>query len=250
MIAIQILQHLLASIPLTEQMLKWSKREGIQVHRHIDRSVGFALLWLNAAVAIVEKISSRVYARLSNVLSVLPCGVFEPRESAVVILGDIDGTALLSPLEHSLTRSTSLGLGRAAALNFSELGYTVFVLSTTNSEPPSPTLSGKSSALPSVRSDSMCSALAPGPDKQSLGVASLCLAQEEGAISLSQLGHGGTHNAGYAFRDTADTCLRDRARVLPGPCTAALCPDRPASDFSRATQHEHTTAYAPAHQSH
>ncbi|GJE95172.1 hypothetical protein PsYK624_113530 [Phanerochaete sordida] len=132
MIVLQILHHLLASIPLVRVIVGWSTREGLHLHRHLERSLRAALLSLNSSLATSERLASRLYAWLSYMLSGMPCGVYKPQDSAVVILGDIDG------------------LGRAVALSFSELGYTVFMLSTSSSEPALSGVTEKSSAVLSL----------------------------------------------------------------------------------------------------
>ncbi|TFY68247.1 hypothetical protein EVG20_g3642 [Dentipellis fragilis] len=65
---------------------------------------------LNTAVALLELLSSRLFALVSVLLRIPPCGTYGPEDSAILILG------------------VQEGIGRSAALRFSELGYTVFAL--------------------------------------------------------------------------------------------------------------------------
>ncbi|KAA1474897.1 hypothetical protein DENSPDRAFT_841562 [Dentipellis sp. KUC8613] len=65
---------------------------------------------LNTAVTILEVSSSRLFGLASRLLGIPPCGTYKPEDSAVLILG------------------VQEGIGRSAALRFSELGYTVFAL--------------------------------------------------------------------------------------------------------------------------
>ncbi|EIM90185.1 uncharacterized protein STEHIDRAFT_166426 [Stereum hirsutum FP-91666 SS1] len=58
----------------------------------------------------LDSVTSWIFATGCGALRVQPCGVYPPHESAILILG-----------AHQ-------GLGRSAALRFSELGYTVFAL--------------------------------------------------------------------------------------------------------------------------
>ncbi|KAI8998471.1 hypothetical protein BD414DRAFT_407239 [Trametes punicea] len=61
-------------------------------------------------LSVWERIKARSHERLCDLLAISPCQVYEPEESAVVIIGGDEG------------------VGRHIALNFSERGCTVFVL--------------------------------------------------------------------------------------------------------------------------
>lgn len=106
MIVIRMLQDSLASIPLLKYAVERSKRKGSQLHRHIERMFDIALLLLNTTLETLERRSARVYAWFSNVLSVTPSGMYMPQDSAVVILGDIDGMPRASPVWLHVTQCT------------------------------------------------------------------------------------------------------------------------------------------------
>ncbi|KAI0065487.1 hypothetical protein BV25DRAFT_1821905, partial [Artomyces pyxidatus] len=76
----------------------------------IEYAVCLCLDWIASPLALFEYLSEVVFAACCEGCSVQPCGTSRPDGSAILILGAQEG------------------LGRSAALRFSELGYTVFAL--------------------------------------------------------------------------------------------------------------------------
>ncbi|KAJ3551531.1 hypothetical protein NM688_g4648 [Phlebia brevispora] len=110
----------------------WSTPGGTIIERCATLAIRFWLIILATFLAFSEGLLTRTFEWASGILSIPPCGVYTARESAVVIIGGEDG------------------LGRAVALSFSELGYTVFVLYPATLEDAS-TQSVKSLNVSSVR---------------------------------------------------------------------------------------------------
>ncbi|THH20356.1 hypothetical protein EW146_g965 [Bondarzewia mesenterica] len=79
---------------------------------------------INTVLSISESLASIIFETCSEICGIHPCGTYKAENSAILILGAQEG------------------LGRSAALKFSELGYTVFALCPNRYHEQPPEVSG------------------------------------------------------------------------------------------------------------
>lgn len=116
-------------------------------------------------------------------------------------------------LEYGIKTSTvGPGVGRNAALWFSELGYTVFALCPNRQEEESgPHLtSGRSRQVASVRSAFFFLAVAYPLSEPRSSKASLHLAQQEGEVTIDPMGYGGANATQSLVSIPTRSSTRDR----------------------------------------
>ena len=96
----------------------------------VELTISTLLAGITVLLSLFEDISSVLFELASDSSGVPPRSSFPTEKCAVLILGAQEGTSI-TPLRLNQIISTCIlesGVGRNAALQFSELGYTVFAL--------------------------------------------------------------------------------------------------------------------------
>lgn len=95
----------------------------------VDLSLSALLAAISVLLSFFEDISSILFELVSDFYGVPPRPSFPTEKCAILILGAHEGASLTPSHCHYISAYTLFsGVGRNAALSFSELGYTVFAL--------------------------------------------------------------------------------------------------------------------------
>jgi hypothetical protein len=94
----------------------------------VELTISTLLAGITALLSLFEDISSALFELASDSSGVPPRSSFPTEKCAVLILGAQEGISITLFTIESNIDILELGVGRNAALQFSELGYTVFAL--------------------------------------------------------------------------------------------------------------------------
>ncbi|CCL99329.1 uncharacterized protein FIBRA_01347 [Fibroporia radiculosa] len=87
---------------------------------------------LHRTLATYGRLESRLFQLCARLLAVKPCGVYNPHECAIVVIGADEGMlhkSLMLLVSVSINYGFALAdIGKHVSFRFSELGYTVFTL--------------------------------------------------------------------------------------------------------------------------
>lgn len=186
----------------------------------VHLSISALLAAISVLLSSFELISSILFELSSDLYGVPPRPSFPTEKCAILILGAQEGASPYSFLLHTHNQLHSSGVGRNAALSFSELGYTVFALCPNRSErsghlPPSE----RSRDVASVRSVQTTYPLAsqrlisPKPNSR-CSKASIHLAQQEREVAIDSLGSSRAHATESLVSIPTRSSTRDRPRPL------------------------------------
>ena len=198
----------------------------------VQLSISALIAAISVLLSAFEHFSALLFELASDWYGVPPRASFPTEKCAVLILGAHEGApiTLCTRIKHRQLPSICPGVGRNAALSFSELGYTVFALCPNRAEEVSgPRLtSGRSRDVASVRSVHprlfLGSGLSHRPSK-----ASVHLAQQKGAVSIDPLGPARANATQSLVSIPARSCTRDR----PCPLCCFRPPPRSIARFAR-----------------
>jgi hypothetical protein len=117
----------------------------------IHSSISAFIAAISVLLSVFEHVSALLFELVSDFYGVPPRASFPTEKCAILILGAHEGPPIQLLLPRELTNHP--GVGRNAALSFSELGYTVFALCPNRQDESGPPLtSARSRDVASVRS--------------------------------------------------------------------------------------------------
>jgi len=102
----------------------------------VQLSISALLAAISVLLSSFEDISSILFELASDFYGVPPRASFPTEKCAILILGAQEGASVTPSTGVTYPRIPLSGVGRNAALSFSELGYTVFALCPNRREGP------------------------------------------------------------------------------------------------------------------
>ncbi len=204
----------------------------------------------------IQRCTAGAHERLCQLFGLSPSAVRGPRQSAIVIVGGDDGELFrLGGDRHAdehprMVRICHADIGRHIALDFSELGYTVFVLCPDRHRDPQTLASSSTpdaSNVSSVREIRIVSLPLSSDAECFESAARAGLAPEDQKVRplVVPLGFGRPHRAGHDLQRAARPCGRDRRCVLHHPFSAPCCGYR----ATRAGLHQYVRVAFPSQSS-